>query len=186
MTITPVPFGGFGKLCIAVLVAGILALCCLCAYAYTTLPQLVPTHFGYDGEPTHYGGKEIILCVTATLCFVPIALLLGILFRFRLIGRIPSLISVPRFYMYVDEIREERRGYWVNRYFEIVAGMSAALTILLDAAGAMICNGYRNSVLSPWFPPTMLVLPALLVVPVIIKFRRLGRELGEEAGPESD
>jgi uncharacterized membrane protein len=54
------------------------------AFIWGTLPEIVPTHFGIDGKPDHFGAKQQLLIVPILLSVMSI----GIYFLFKNIDKI--------------------------------------------------------------------------------------------------
>lgn len=65
----------------------LLLLVALVGYYYPQLPDTVPTHFGFDGQPDEYGPKRTLLLVPAiaTVLFVGIVVL----------NRFPHIFNYP-------------------------------------------------------------------------------------------
>lgn len=62
--IHPMPLSIKGKVMV-ILIMLLLSMWIFAIYAYLTLPQEVPAHFGFSGEPTRYGDKSTFLGLPA-------------------------------------------------------------------------------------------------------------------------
>ncbi|NOZ58209.1 MAG: DUF1648 domain-containing protein [Euryarchaeota archaeon] len=175
--IQPVPLGAKGRLLVISVISGLLGMWMLAVYAYLTLPQEVPVHFGFDGEPTRYGDKSTFLILTAAFSIAPVIFILLTKYRFTLINRHPYLVNLPAFFTSISKIPEERRGLWVNRYFEGVLYLGAALTFSLLIMEIGIYAGKIHGKLPSWFMPFSLSLPVWLILPFLLYLRRLYLEL---------
>lgn len=86
--INPEPLNKTGKVMVALIILEVIVMWMFAIYAYLTLPQEVPVHFGFKGEPTRYGDKSTFLIVPAAFSIAPIIFLFWTKFRFTLINRI--------------------------------------------------------------------------------------------------
>ena len=94
--INPEPLNKTGKVMVALIILEVIVMWMFAIYACLTLPQEVPVHFGFKGEPTRYGDKSTFLIVPAAFSTAPVIFLLLTKFRFTLpCGLPPSSILHP-------------------------------------------------------------------------------------------
>ncbi len=179
--IQPMPLGSRGKMLTALMLLGTVALWALALFFYFGLPEKVPVHFGLEGKPTRYGSKLVTLLLPAALSLGPLIFLLVTKYRFALMNRYPHLLNLPAFFLDLGRISEERRAFWVNRYFEAVLGLGVGLTAALLFLEYGILFGTTAGQVPAWVLPFVLLLPVALIVPFLMYLSRLKRELGAEA-----
>ncbi|RLF06442.1 MAG: hypothetical protein DRJ60_04375 [Thermoprotei archaeon] len=179
--IHPMPLSVKGRIMVALIASGLLSIWILAIYAYVILPQEIPAHFGFNGEPTRYGDKLEFLVLPAAFSIAPISFLLLTKYRFTLINKHPYLINLPAFFTYISKIREERRGWWVNKYFEAMLCLGFVLTLSLLIIEFGIFLGTIYGKLPAWFTPFSLTLPIWLILPFIFYLRKMSSKLKEEA-----
>ena len=90
------------------------------------------------------------------------------------------LAVLPVFFVEIGKIREDRRGWWINRYFELLLGVGVALTYLLLALEAAILYGTTKGRMPAWFLPVVLTTPLWLIVPFLVHLKRLERHMRAE------
>jgi len=180
-TITPTPFRATGKILSSLLVMAILSIWLVGLSYYFALPDRVPIHFNISGKPDSYGSKEIFLVLSAIFSLAPLIILLTAIFRFTLINNFPYLINLPGFFANIGRIRDDRKGYWFNKYFEIALATGAAITVFLIVLLVEIGEGISNGHLPSWFTRTMMFLPFVLIAPFIYALFRLSRQMSTEA-----
>lgn len=178
--IPPIPMSVKGRMMVVLIVLGLLGMWILAIYAYLTLPQEVPVHFGFSGEPTRHGDKSTFLILPAAFSIAPVIFLLLAKYRFTLINKHSYLINLPAFFTYISKIQKERRGFWVNKYFETVLCLGVVLTLSLLIMELGIFLGEIYSKLPVWFTPFSLTLPVWLILPFLFYLRKMNLELKEE------
>jgi uncharacterized membrane protein len=178
--INPEPLTKKGKNLLYLTLLAIIALWLLAIYGYTVLPDRVPTHFGIKGEPDSYGSKAIILLLPLIFSLGPVIILIIVHFRFSLINSYSYLMSLPAFFSNLHQIPEERRGFWVNRYFEEVLGLVAFLTIYFLILEIGIYIGMLKERLPHWFLPFTILFPIVLLVIFIVNLKKLSKEFVSE------
>ncbi len=152
----------------------------LAIYAYSTLPQEVPVHFGFGGKPTRYGGKTTFFILSALFSIAPVIFLLITKYRFTLINRHPYLVNLPAFFTNLTKIPEKRRSFWINRYFEGVLVLGLVLTLTLFIMEVGIYLGELSGKLPLWFLPFSLLLPLGLILPFLFYLAKLSKEMEKE------
>lgn len=152
----------------------------LAIYSYLTLPQVVPVHFGWNGEPTRYGEKIELLFLAVPLSIAPSIFLLITKYRFTLINKYSYLVNLPAFFTYITKIPKERRSLWVNRYFESLLAFGAAITFFLLLIEYEVYLSALQGRVHPWlvFVPLTIVGS---IIPLIFYLRRLSQEMKLEA-----
>src|SRR3990172_333581 len=126
----PTPLSARGRILIFILLVFLAAIWGVSLYAYYTLPERVPTHFGFSGRPDSFGSKSTFLYLPAAFSLAPLIFLLVIRYRFTLINKYPYLANLPAFFAII-ELPSEKRAYWLNRYFELVLMLGVALVVFL-------------------------------------------------------
>lgn len=144
------PMSVKGVMMVILIVLGLLGMWILAIYACLTLPHEVPAHFGFSGEPNRYGDKSTFLILPAAFSIAPIIFLLLAKYRFTLINKHPYLINLPAFFIYISKIPKERRGLWVNRYFEVILCLGVVLTLSLLVMEVGIFSGEIHEKLPAW------------------------------------
>jgi len=178
--IQPTPLSIKGKIMVILIMLGLLGMWIIAVYAYLTLPQEVPAHFGFSGEPTRYGDKSAFLGLPAAFSIGPVIFLLLTKYRFTLINKYPYLINLPVFFTYISKIQKERRGLWVNRYFEAMLCLGVVLTLSLLIMELGIFLGEIYGKLPVWIMPFTLTMPVWLILPFLFYLRKLNLKLKEE------
>jgi hypothetical protein len=181
--IKPMPLSTSGRVLIFIMLMLLVLIWGISLYAYYTLPERVPTHFGFSGKPDSFGTKNTFLFLPIAFSIAPSIFLLVIRFRFSLINKYPYLINLPAFFAIV-ELPSERRPYWLNRYFELVLLLGVALAVFLLVILLGIFRGTLDGEMPSWFSALALVLPFGLIVPFIFALRSLSIEMRKESGLE--
>lgn len=153
-------------------------------YAYFDLPAEVPTHFGFTGRPTSYGNKATFLLLPILFSIAPVIFLLIIRFRFTLINKYPYLVNLPAFFTNINKIEENRRSFWINKYFELTAAVGTGITFFLLYLVLMIYKGSLDGCLPSWFVITVFLLPAAILVPFLFALRSLSKRMKAEIETE--
>ena len=130
-------------------------------FAFTTLPESIPTHYNGMGEVDGYGPK-------ATIFFLPV---LGtVLFAF-----LTYIIKKPETFNYTVEITEENALAQYTNATKLLRFMKLALLILfivIDYKTIATSNGASDG-LGKWFLPFTI---ALIFVPVVFSVYRSFRK----------
>lgn len=128
---------------------------------YHTMPETIPSHFGFSGKPDAYGGKGTILLLPV----VSIFLFLGM----SLVARKPHIFNYPVSITLANAEREYilARQFLATIRAEIV-GMFAYLTWSL----VEVAQG-KTFGLGALFLPVILVTMAVSITIYIIRARRL-------------
>ncbi len=178
--IQPVPLSKEAKIMIVLIMLGLLSIWIIAIYTYYTLPQEVPAHFGFSGKPTRYGDKFTFLILPPALSIGPVIFLLLTKYRFTLINKHPYLVNLPAFFTNISKVQKERRGLWVNKYFEAVLFLGVVLTFSLLVIEFGIFHGEIYGRLPVWLIPFLLTMPVWLTLPFLFYLRKLKLKLNEE------
>ncbi|MEM4700070.1 MAG: DUF1648 domain-containing protein [Candidatus Nezhaarchaeales archaeon] len=181
--IEPVPLGRRGVALALLIVLELAAIWALAIYFYLDLPQVVPVHFGPSGEPTRYGEKLELLGVPVAMSIAPTIILLVTKYRFALVNRYSYLVNLPAFFVRIARVPRERRGLWVNRYFEALLALGAALTALLLALECVVYLSAFYGRADPWMVAAAALMILCPLAPFVLYLRRMAREMALEAGP---
>ncbi|MBI2937364.1 MAG: DUF1648 domain-containing protein [Thaumarchaeota archaeon] len=174
------PLSGKGKGLLILNLVGLAFIWAIGIYAYMSLKGAIPTHFGPSGQPDAYGSSEVFLIVTPLISIAPLAIMLMTRYRFTLVNRYPYLINLPAFYAYITRIPFERRGYWVNRYFEAMLAIGAFLTLYFNLLLLGIYLGTIQEALPSWFLPNTFLMMPLMVGALFYYFYRLSNQMKKE------
>ena len=82
-----IPLSPLEMLLVILTVLGMITIVAITLWAWTTLPAIVPTHYGFSGRPNAYGGKGFLLVMPVLSIF------LGSLLMF--VGRYPHTYNYP-------------------------------------------------------------------------------------------
>ncbi len=180
MLIRPEPFGKEGKNWILMSLIIVILMWAVSLYAYFTLPDIIPTHFGLKGKPDAYGSKTIFLILPVLFNLAPAIILIMVKFRFILINKYPYLINLPGFFVNIEKISEERRPYWFNKYFELILKFNLALSIYLFVLLLLI---YYSTIKKQFDPAALIFIilfPFLALVPFFIALSKVSNEMKAE------
>jgi len=175
----PVQLSGRARLFVMFMLALIVLIWMAGLTAYSTLPETIPTHFGLSGKADAVGSKSLFLFLPIVFSLAPAVILLVIRFRFTLINKYPYLLSLPAFFM-IFELPPERRGYWLNRYFELVLLLGTGLVLFLLLLLLGIYKGTLDGEMPSWFLAATLVAPLVLVLPFVLGLRSIALRIAEE------
>ena len=178
--INPEPLSSKGRMGMALITLILVAMWALAVHAYLTLPHEIPGHFNFDGEPTRYDTKSTVFIIPAAFSIAPVIFLLITKYRFILVNRYPYLINLPAFFTNITKIPEERRGFWVNRYFEALLYLGVFLTFSLFIMELGIYAGEISGKLPSWLLPFSLLTPLWLIFPFIFYLAKLSKEMKKE------
>ena len=177
--IKPAPLSVSGRVLIFIMLLLLALIWVTGLYAYYTLPEQVPTRFGFSGKPDAIGSKQVFLYLPPAFSIAPVVFLFLIRYRFPLINKYPYLVSLPEFFSILD-LPSERRAYWLNRYFELVLMLGVALAIFLLVMLIGIFKGTLDGAMPSWFTALTVALPFGLVVPIVFALRSLSMKMAEE------
>lgn len=178
--IIPRPLSLRGRGLMIAVVLEIAALWIVSLYAYFTLPEEIATHFGLSGKPTSYGDKTGFLILPIAFSITPAIFLIVTGFRFRLINKYPYLINLPAFYTHLHRLPEERRGIWINKYFELVLALGVSISLFLLFLLLGISRGTFEGRMPPWFLIVTIVLSTVLIVPFVYGLSILSKQMKSE------
>ncbi len=180
MAIAPLPLSRRGRILFITLLLLAVAIWIIGLYCYSMLPKEVPTQFGFAGEPTHYGAKSTFLLLPALSSLFAIVILLVARFLFTLFSKYPYMLNLPAFFTYIFQIPEQRRGLWLNRYFEAVLGLGIAITLYLMLLMVGGFEGSASGTLPSWFASAAILFPIGVIVPFLYIMAMLSRQMKRE------
>ncbi len=170
----PEPLDRAAKLAALLTLIAMAAMVTAAVHFYFILPERIPTHFNWKGEPDTYGGKAMVLLLPLAFLPAPIVFLLIAKFRFKLINDYPYLINLPAFLL--KDLPPERVAYWVNRYFSALLTFGCAISYYLLFIEVCIFIGCYTGRLPAWFNVLVVATPFPLVLAFLLHLRRLSRE----------
>ncbi len=127
----------------------LLFLVVLVGYYYDKLPDTVPTHFGFDGQPDEYGPKRILLLLPAVgaILFVGMAIL----------NRFPHLFNYPVTITPDNAALHYARAQRLMRLLGcVLMGVFIALSWVTIQVARKQAEGFPS-----WFVPAILVVVLL-------------------------
>lgn len=182
LLVSPAPLGSLGRLFVSLIIV-LLGLTWLTGlYAFTTLPDRIPTHFGLSGEPDAFGNRLTFLFLPVAFSLAPVIILLIVRFRFTLINRFPYLVNLPAFFSQLGQLPEMRQTYWLNKYFEFIAAVGVAVSVFLLALFLGIYAGTLGGEMPWWFTAMTIAIPLILITSFIIALRAMSIQLRDEIG----
>jgi uncharacterized membrane protein len=118
---------------------GVLSLAAFAAYYYPRLPQTIPTHFNFKGEPDGWGGKGVLIMLPA----IGVILYTGL----TVLAQFPHIFNYP----WAITEANARRQYAISRQMMSVVKLDLVGKFFY-ITGAMIrtATGIGHG-LSPWF-----------------------------------
>ena len=176
--ISPItPFSRIGRVLFALNIIGLIALVAIGFYGYFVFEGSIPTHFDFAGNPDAYGSSTIFLIMMPTLAIAPILIILVTQYRYTFINKYPYLINLPAFYTYIPKIPFEKRGYWINKYFEAVLAIGVFTTVEMILIMWVVYIGAIEEVLPNWFIPVILIMSFIMIPPLIYYFYKLSQKM---------
>ncbi len=172
--IPPKPFGRVAKLAALLTLIAMAAMVAAAVHFYFILPEKIPTHFNWKGEPDAYGSKVLVLFLPLAFLPAPIVFLLIARFRFKLINDYPYLINLPAFLL--KDLPPERAACLINRYFSALLTLGCAISYYLLLIEVGIFIGCYTGELPAWFNALVVATPLPLILAFLLYLRRLSRE----------
>lgn len=182
LAVPPAPFGPLGRTFVTLNILALVLIWIASLFAFTTLPERVPTHFGISGQPDAFGSKTTFLILPLAFSIAPVILLLVIRYRFALVNRFPYLVNLPAFFSQIGQLPEERRSYWLNKYFEFIAAVGVAISAFLFALLLGIYAGTLQGEMPWWFMVITIAIPLILIVSIVIALRAMSIRMQDEIG----
>jgi len=149
-------------------------------YIYNTLPNIVPTHFGVNGKPNAYGSKSMFLIIPLAFSIGPILIMLITKYRYTLLNKYPYLINIPSFYAKIQRLPYEKRGIWINKYFEAILVLDLWLIIGFILITYGIYVGTLIHGLPSWFNYMIFGWIAIMIIGFILYLRKISRAIDLE------
>ncbi len=129
------PFGRLGRWLFVILFIELLVIWARAGIAiYYLSGTTIPVHYGLNGAPNGYGNSGVFYILAVAFSIAPVLIMLISYYRFKLINDYPYLINMPAFYASIMKVSESRKGYWINRYFELDTGAGSG-----SRAGLLRC-----------------------------------------------
>jgi uncharacterized membrane protein len=182
LTVAPAPLDSLGRACVVIVAVFLLLIWVIGIFAYKTMPDRIPTHFDFSGNPDAFGNRLTFLLLPVAFSLAPVIILLIVRFRFTLVNRFPYLVSLPAFFSQIGQLPEERRSYWLNKYFGFVAAVGVAVSAFLLALFLGIYAGTLEGSMPWWFTVITVAIPIILIVSFIIALRAMSLRLQDEIG----
>ena len=182
LTITPAPLDPLGRAFVALIVVFLLLIWLTGIYAYTTVPDRIPTHFDLSGKPDAFGNRLTFLLLPIVFSLAPVIIMLLVRFRFTLVNGFPYLVNLPAFFAQLGQLPEERQSYWLNKYFEFVAAVGVAVSAFLLALFLGIYTGTLEGEMPWWFTVMTVAFPLILIASFVIALRAMSVRLRDEIG----
>ncbi|HZC04037.1 MAG TPA: DUF1648 domain-containing protein [Ktedonobacterales bacterium] len=142
--------------CTGLTVAALVALLTMTAYWWSSLPAIVPTHFGANGLPNGYGSKLSLLLLPC--------LLLALTLLFALLARFPWAFNYPVVITAQNAERQYRRG---RTALAVVNAASALTFTIIQWQTIQVARGAATG-LGPAFSQGAIIIFAVLVPIVVI------------------
>ena len=174
------PLSRIGRILFGLNIIGLVVIFALGLYGYLIFEGTIPTHYDFAGNPDAYGSSQIFLIMIPTLSTAPVIIMLISYYRFTLINKHPYLINLPAFYAYIPKIAFEKRGYWVNKYFEAVLALGVFTTVEMIVILWGIYIASIEEVLPNWFLPVILLMSFIMIPPLIYYFYKLSKRMKKE------
>ena len=127
-------------------VLGIIALLAMTVWGYTTLPAIIPTHYGISGAPNAYGSKESLLL--PPILAICIAVLLSFLTRY------PHLLN----YAWAITPENAPRQYYLARL--LLRWLTFEMVLMFCGLELLIIQSAQNYATGPF----VLIIPAFVVL----------------------
>jgi len=182
LQIPKTPFGRGGRVLQLFLIAEILLVLAINLYAYLTLSPVVPLHYEFNGQTRSSAPSYVFLLFAALLNIPQVIFLLLSLLRNPLASSPLGTINFPRFYSRLPKINYERRGYWVNRYFEPVMAFGNVVGVMMIFLSVGIYESALSAnSLSPFYVIGTIAVIAAGVIGLLIYLRGYSRRLGADS-----
>lgn len=127
---------------------GVGALCVYVALTYSSLPNIVPTHFGFSGEADSWGSKSSVW----TLLGINVVMVAGI----------AGFSTRPRWFNYVSEITEENAQRLYREGERMMVWIGVAIMVLSWGMALSIYD-----VDNPLMVLGLIALPAITIAGLI-------------------
>ncbi len=130
---------------------------------YETLPDAIPAHYGFTGDPTRLGGKAGIL-------LLPLigVILLG---KLTVLGAFPHIMNYPVTITKENALRQYANAILLLRFLKLSIALSFGLITVMTIQTAL---GHAGG-LGGWFLPLFLILVFVPVIFFLVRSYRLER-----------
>jgi len=146
---------------------------------YYTLPEIVPTHWGLQGEVTSTGSKyDAVLILSVTMPIANIIILIIWTFRWVLVRKYPYLINLPAITMVLgsEKFPQEKKDEIIEKIFDIslLIGIIVGVYMLILEWG--ILESMRTGTNPVWLTIFSIVGIVFLIIPPFLLYRKIYRE----------
>lgn len=178
LEVVPSPLGRAGEILLGLTLGSFAGIWALGIYAYIYLPEEIPLHFDFNGNPISYSPKWMFLIVPAVFSPAPLAFILMTKFRYTLVRKYPYLLNIPPSLIEESNLTPEERGRWINRIFEAVLILGAILSFWLLVLEYIIYLGAVGGKMPPlYISSALLSVVVMVLVYVYLYLRSLSREI---------
>jgi uncharacterized membrane protein len=146
--------------------------------AYDSLPDRMPSHFNFQGEPDSYSSKNQFF---GTWLFALVLLNVLLPSVHLLIRVVPStMINVPHreYWLATSDRKREVAAKMANLMVAMAIGLNLIFFLLLESIRSYTLTGTASM---PFWTP-LVILPFLIIVPLLFVFRMF-RVPPSEPGP---
>lgn len=140
---------------------GLASIWILAITAYHSLPEIIPTHYGFNGQADDWGSKAAIFILPV----ISLVMIIGM----SILNRFPHIFNYPLKVTEENAMQLYRKGTLLIRIIKVI------IVILFMFIEWLICDVPENNQLPVWFLPVVLIVPVIL--PVIIVFIMTGKTL---------
>lgn len=134
----------------AIAILGIISLCSLAVVSYSSLPDIIPTHFNLKGQADDWGNKASIFILPG----IGLLLFTGI----TIISKFPHIFNYP------VKVTEENAFHLYTKSVRVMRILKALIVILFLFIEWQICKSAENANIPAWFLPAVLIIPVLLPI----------------------
>ncbi len=158
-----IPLGKTSEILLGLLSGSFAAIWGLAIYAYLSLPDEIPLHFDFNGNPISTSPKWMFLLIPLAFSPAPLLFLIMTKYRFAIIRKYPSILNVPPQVIEASNLTAEERGAIINRVFEAALILGAVLSFWLLVLEYLIFLAAISNRMPPLY-----ISSALLSVIVIV------------------
>lgn len=134
----------------AIAILGIISLFLLAVVSYSSLPEIIPTHFNVKGQADDWGNKTSIFILPG----ISLLLFTGI----TIISKFPHIFNYP------VKVTVENALHLYSKSVRIMRILKALIIVLFLFIEWQVCKSAVNAEIPSWFLPAFLVIPVLLPI----------------------
>jgi len=149
---------------------------------YPHLPEQVPSHFNFSGEPDDWTRKENIIILFPAIMMIPLLILTPIVFLMR---RIPlSMINLPRKEYWMAPERREKTCASMELFFFLFSMGLCLFLLALQIATFQFALGNLDNFNTIALPALLgyLGITLMLLLWMFVRFGRIPKDDGDSAG----